>query len=358
MFLILGIILLFVAGIGFYFVGSLKEQKAKTSAEKVQQVNLDVQPIETFLKECIKKVSIESAYEFGQQQGYHDTPALSLYTNYSNIAYYYHKGKSLVPKTEFLERELAKIIDENMLIECTDFSLFENLGYKVEFNDLNTTTKILKDEVIVNIDYPLSVKRGDTVVSLKKFSYKLPFRIGHMLDISKELLDAVVDEPYALDLTLLLNYDVGISVVHYDNCNDVYIIVDNESKTKPSDDDYVFTFAVSIDDKYCKINSSLEKTELKISYPVIENHEPILEPIPYLITDAGKEFSYKLSAFDEDNDTLFYLTDGILQNYTNVLTGLVKFTPTENQTGIHLINATVVDIKSGTDNKEFFIEIK
>lgn len=359
LFVILGLILVFVLGIGIYFVSNISKEKSKALPEKVQQVSLDTLPIKTFTEECIKRAVIESAYEFGQQQGYYNTPKPYLDTSFSNIAYYYYKGKDLVPDNKVFEKEFAKIIEENLLIDCTDFSIFENLGYNIEFNYLNATTSIFDEEVSVNIDYPLSIKKGNAVNSISKFSYKLPFRIGHINKISKELVNAIVEEPYALDLTLLLNYDVDISVFHYDACNDVYIISDNQSKTKYSDDDYVFTFAVRLDDEYCNVNLGYNETaKLEIPYPKIENNNPVLEPIQYLTADVSQEFIYKLNATDVDNDTLFYLTEGLLQNYTNVLTGFIKFTPNESDIGLHLINATVVDINSGSDSKEFYLEIK
>src|SRR3989338_6650269 len=96
-FLILGLVLLFVIGIGIYFVGNLKGQKAREEAGKVQQVNLEVQPVKTYIDECIKNAAVDTAYEFGQRQGYHDVPKPNLDTNYSNIAYYYYKGNNIVP---------------------------------------------------------------------------------------------------------------------------------------------------------------------------------------------------------------------------------------------------------------------
>lgn len=358
LFLVLGVILLFVVGIGIYFISNLQKEKIVKKSEKAQQLNLETLPIKTYIDECIRKVAVESAYEFGQRQGYYDVPSPNLGTNSSNIAYYYFKSKNLVPQRHILEREFSKIVEENLLIDCTDFSIFDNLGFNVEFSDVNATAQIFENQIIINVDYPLSIIKGATINSIDKFTYTLPFRVGHIIDISKELVNALVEEPYALDLTLLLNHDVDISVIHYDNCNDVYIIIDNESKMNPSDDDYVFTFAAGFEDKYCNLNVSSEIAKLDIHYPEIENNNPVLKEIPYLTANINQTFSYKLNASDKDNDILFYLTERIVKNYTNVLTGLIKFTPKESDIGIHLINATVVDIKSGTDSKQFYLEIK
>ncbi|MEK6983708.1 MAG: hypothetical protein AABX33_03980 [Nanoarchaeota archaeon] len=357
LFIILVTILLFVVGIGIYFISNLQKEKIQNTQEKIQESNLELSPINRYVEECLKKASIESAFELGLQQGYNEVPSPYLDTNFSNIAYYSHKGNVLAPTTKIVEKELAKIIEENILIDCTDYSIFEKLGFNIEFNDINATTKIYNNEVIINVDYPLSIKKDNTISSVSKFTYALPIRLGHMLDVSNELVSAVSDEPYALDLTLLLNYDVDISVIHYDNCNDVYIIVDNESKTTYGDD-YVFTFGVGLEEQYCKVNDSTEKLLLNISSYYKENNNPVLELIPYLSAITNQEFSYKLNAYDLDNDTLFFLTEGILQNYTYVLSGEIRFKPNESLKGMHLINATVIDINSGSDSQQFYLEIK
>ena len=354
LFIILGTLLLFVLGIGFYFITNIREEKTK-EIPATQRISLQ-SPVKNYLEECVKKVAVDSAYEFGQQQGYHRTPKPYLDANYTSVAYYYYKGKDLVPRIEVLEKELEEIINENLLIDCTDFSIFENLGFDIEFNDLNTTTKILNERVIVNVDYPLSIKKDNEKSYISKFSYTLPFRIGYIISVSNELVNSIIEEPYAKDLTLLLNFDVDVSVISYSNCSEIYVIVDNQSKIKESDDDFVFTFAVGFEDKYCKQITTQKSFDIK--FPEIENNEPILEDIPYIIAEVNKPLIYRLKAYDADNDTLFYLTDSILKNHTHVLTGLINFTPKIDHIGIYLINATVVDIRSGLDSKQFYLEIK
>ena len=64
LFMILGIIFIFIIIVGVYFIGSLKKSAIKRIPEKVQTTNLEGNPIKIFKEECIKKAIIASAYEF------------------------------------------------------------------------------------------------------------------------------------------------------------------------------------------------------------------------------------------------------------------------------------------------------
>ena len=357
LYIILGLILVFVVGLGVYFVGNVSKQETEKTSEKTQELGLEFEPVEIYMRDCIKKSVIESAYEFGQQQGYFRIPEPVLSINSSSLAYYYYKSKNIIPSNDRFQEEFSRIMEDNVITYCSDFSIFENTGFSVKTSNASTSVRILEDKVIIDIDYPLDVTKDQTKANLKKFSYTLQFRIGHIINISRELVDALAKEPYALDLTLLLNYDVDISVIHYDKCHDIYIINDNESKTKPTDFDYVYFFATELEDQYCSRNNA-EQSRLNLPYLEIQNHNPMLGPIPYLTAEVGKEFDYKFNAYDEDNDTVFYTTDGITQNVTHPLSGAIKLVPNFSQIGIYKIIVNAVDINSGTDSREFYLEVK
>ena len=58
LFLILGLILVFVIGTGYYFISNIQKEKIKEIPEKVQQVNLEAYPVRNYIEECIKKLTI------------------------------------------------------------------------------------------------------------------------------------------------------------------------------------------------------------------------------------------------------------------------------------------------------------
>jgi len=354
LFIILGTIMLFVVSIAIYLVFNIDSSEGDVSLEKVQDSSFDDDPVKVYVGECIKQSAANAAYVFGFQQGYHSIPLNSLRTENNDIAYYYHEGKDIIPKNKLFEDEFTKIMNSEIEKSCTDFSIFEERGYEIEWKIPKTKTSILEDEVFFDIKFPLKITK-DEITEVKRFSYTLPFRIGHIIDISRELTEAIVKEPYSMDFTLFLNQDVDVSVFNYGECNQIYILLDNESKLLPSDDEYMYSFAVKFEDKYC---SNEFETEFELPETERSNSNPILDNIPYLTAQKDQVFSYGLFASDEDGDTLFYHLTGILKEKTHILTGNIELTPGEQDIGVHLINVSVIDLKGGLAEQQFYFEVK
>lgn len=350
LFILISLIILIAVSLILYMSGLEKDDP---SIIESQRTGFYSSPVYVYTEECIKNAAFKASTNFGYQQGYHIVPDNALDTIFYRIAYYYLKGDTLIPANDFFEKEFSKIMDDQLLEQCTDFSIFEDRGYTIDIEKIETTTKILDDKVLLNINFPISIKIGETSIDISKFTYTLPVRLGHIIDTTKKLVEEIKKEPYAIDLTFLLNQDVDISIANYDSCNQVYVILDNESETR-TEEAYVYSFAVGFKDEFCYGEAE------EIEFPEIEfeNNDPILNPIPNLETEVGKEFLYQLESFDPDKDTIFYLATDILTNSTNVLTGLINFTPIETDKGIHLITITTVDISGAFDQKEFYLTIE
>lgn len=353
LYMILGLILLFVIGIGFYFISNLNKEKIKTSSGGIHQVSLEFSPINNFIYECVKKASIESAYRLGVQGGYYILPKDILNANYTKPPYYYFQGQNLMPTKERIEDELSKSVNE-YFNKCMNLSFFEEQGFKFSFKSIKIKSSILDEKTIINVDFPLTIAKDNIRQEISQFSYELPFRIGHIYSISKELVEKILKEPYYTDLTYLLGQDLDISVIHFDECNDIYVILDNYTDNPKND--YLFLFAVKIDDKDCKFKIN-ETVEEKLNKSFVENYPPVLDSIPYLIAYVNQTFTYNVTASDLDKDKLFFLDDTDLF-HIHPLLGTIEFTPKTGQEGLYEINITVVDINGGYDTKWFYLEIK
>lgn len=240
-FIIIAVVVISVSSLAYFFY------------PKINAIGSASDPVYSYLSECIEGAILNSAQIFGYQQGYHTPPAKSLETNSSNIAYYYFEGETNIPRDSFFENELSKIINERVIEECTDFIFFEEDGYLIEFRSPDASTRILEDELRVAVDFPVTAIYGEDVSRFSGFNYNLPIRLGHILDTSRELVEGIKNNPENIDLTFFLNQDLDISINEYDSCNQVYIIVDPESRGWLNEDEYVFSFAAKIDDQYCKV---------------------------------------------------------------------------------------------------------
>ena len=238
---------------------------------------------------------------------------------------------------------------------CFGSSVFDEQGVKISFNNAATTkASILSEKTVVNINSPITIKTKNSVQEISKFSYEIPFRLGYTYDIANELIDKIIKEPNYIDLTFLLSKDLDISLIHFDECNDIYVILDNYSKTGENNN-YLFLFAAKLEDKYCKFE--LNETTKKNSEAFVENHAPVLNLINYSTAYLNKQFTYNVTASDPDNDKIFFLDNHDLFQIHPLL-GTIRFTPRKGQEGLYKINITVVDINGGIDSQWFYLEIK
>lgn len=349
LYIILGLIFLFVAVVGIYFVANLDAEKVKAVTEDFQDVPLELRSLKFYIDKCANDLSIESVRKIGLQGGYFVLPLEFFDNGYVYVPYYYDEGQNLMPTKKRIEEDLAALITTR-LSDCTDFSTFEQQGYNISFGNFHVNASMKRDKVLVKLDLPLSVTKNGVTKTISKFSYELPIRLGHIYDASKALVNQRVKEPYYIDLTYLLGQDLDISVIHEDGCTDLYIIFDNYSISK-----YLFLFATKLDKKFCNEINSAQIYNIPDYYA--ENNPPILDAIPYSTAYVNKTFSYNLTAYDKDNDKLLFLDNTDLF-FTNPLTGSIHFTPKSGQEGLYQINITVVDINGATDTGSFYLEVK
>ncbi|MBI2043322.1 hypothetical protein HYT25_02955 [Candidatus Pacearchaeota archaeon] len=246
-FVILAIVL--VASVGVYFFIA-KPEVFKTTIFKTIPEKLD-SPLYAYVNECIESAIYDSFEIFGLQQGYYESSSKSLDTGFTRIDYYYLEGAILIPETSFFEKELAKIINDKISESCSDFSIFEEDGYYINANieRINSETKISEDKVEVNVDYPVFITTNGSSTGFSEFSYEIPARLGHIIDVSRILVEKIKENPGETDLTFLLNQDVGISIDNYDECNKIYILIDEQSQI--NNEPFAFSFAAGFEEQYC-----------------------------------------------------------------------------------------------------------
>ena len=242
LFIIVALVL--ISSIGIYFLIS-KPEVLETSAEKPDS------PVYSYLESCLRNAVFEAVDDFGIHQGYYEVPDLALNTALYRVAYYYFQGTIIIPGNDFFEKEFSKIINDKILEQCSDFSFFEEEDYNIDADaeKINTETRISENDLKIDVTYPISIRTNESSTRFSDFSYDLPLRIGHVIDMSRILADKIKEEPSSVDLTFLLNQDADISIVDYDECNKIYIIVDNESGI--NDEPYAFSFAVGLEEQYC-----------------------------------------------------------------------------------------------------------
>lgn len=238
-FIIIAIII--VAVIAIYFIVS--ENVPAIGKEKIAP---EVQPIYSFVQECVKETGENGVYYIGQTGGYFTAPNAS--TDYG-IAYYYSKGENLMPSKTRIEKELGYYMDY-MLAFCTqNFSDYSD--FKVKTNAAKTTAKIEEGKVTFNVIYPVTISKGDKNYFFKNFEKtEIPVGLDRIYNLAYNLTQDTIKNKNNICITCMhadaidLNLFVEMNE-HTDNETMIFTIRDDKLTIFGAD--YRFYFANKYD---------------------------------------------------------------------------------------------------------------
>jgi len=234
-FIIVGLILVFSMFIILYV------NKNKIKNLDVLQSS-DIKPIEYYVDLCVKSSASDSLYLIGIQGGYTSQPQFYFQSAYAKIAYWYYEGQDIYPTISIMEQELSSYVNR-ALPECIEsLNVFRDMGFEFEFGEIDTKTKINENNVEFNIDYPITIKKGDSETEIKEFSRNFPVRLGHMHSIAKEIVEKEIEDPDWIDMTYLVGQDVNFQIYPYDENIIIYSLLDNRSEVE-GDLEFVLLFA-------------------------------------------------------------------------------------------------------------------
>lgn len=199
-----------------------------------------IKPIHSYVESCIEKTTLDALDFIGLQGGYFIVQ--KPFTNYFgvNIPYYYYEGKNLMPREERIEEEISNYINTE-LVFC-DFSNFEEQGFTIKKGKVKTKTTIKENEIILEVKYPLTIKKEDTKSTLDKFTVTVASRFYIIYTLSKNFIAKEVEDPGYIHLSYLADiateHDLYVNLVPWVGNTTIFVVTD-KSNVEP----YNFRFA-------------------------------------------------------------------------------------------------------------------
>jgi len=207
-FIIIGIIILLLGGLTFY----LKARASKIEGVEpiIEKVPTQLYPIKLFIEQCIGRTATDGVILIGESGGYIDIsefgimhtadPTISQAVEFSpdssmNVAYWWYlkssndcsgncefssempdlksemrKGSERSPMDTSIEAQIDRYVNENLNKCLNDFKDFKEQGFSVrELGKVTTTTTIKNNDVLVSVNYPLEIKKGEVKSKVSQF---------------------------------------------------------------------------------------------------------------------------------------------------------------------------------------------
>jgi len=245
-FLIFGIIIIIVSSLAYYSF-SIKTKTTESEADKIADTSL-IFPIQQYVESCMNTVVSKGIYFISSRGGYFSLPN-SFFNDLPPTAFYIYNNKELLPTKEMIAAELSNYID-NQIEYCLDFS--DLYGYNIKAGSPKSTCILGEDNIFLNMELPLTVTAGDTISKLSNFHISTnDDRLIKSLIVANNITYQIINNPDSLCFTCLFNaaneYDFDLNIDSYEESTYLFQLIDR-SDEKSYDREYIFNFAVSIDD--------------------------------------------------------------------------------------------------------------
>src|SRR3989344_3871100 len=157
-FIIVAVLIIAIVILFFSFKGKIQKESPETAQ------------IQNFVQECLDETSESAVFDIAERGGYEDPSKVSS-TIVFNTPYYIRDNKNLMPLKETIQDEISKSIVKQFDSCIDEFALFPE--YNITKGKITAETKIESERVLVNIDYPLTIIKGDSKFKLKDFNSEI-----------------------------------------------------------------------------------------------------------------------------------------------------------------------------------------
>jgi hypothetical protein len=195
--------------------------------------NLQGAAITNFVQECIDETLEKTVYDVAKNGGYSGYSYLSRETTESGIGYYLFDGKNHFPSKEIVENQMEEYFRVNFFLCTTHFSDFKDYGVEEGYLDVHIT--IEEDKVLLNAEYPLTIRQGKNSMMVEDFDSEISSRLNVMYDS----VSSFMEQQKSVQGICLGCFELAVQ-------NDIYIDMENFY-----DGSVVFNFT----DKYEELNN-------------------------------------------------------------------------------------------------------
>src|SRR3989344_1287525 len=184
-FIIISILIVAVVILFFTLRGNLNLPGKPVSPETAE--------IQNFVQECLDD-SLESVvFKVGENGGYYFPPKVS--TPVLEIPYYIKKNISLMPSKEDIGNEISRGVARELIFCLGDFTLFTN-EYEITKGKINPPEVVIEPErVLIEMNYPLTIQKGDSKSKIEDFNSEVPVRLGIVYDAVARFVEEEIKTP-------------------------------------------------------------------------------------------------------------------------------------------------------------------
>ena len=223
-----------------------------------------------------------------------------------------------------IEKDIGKEMTELMPACIQGFNPLKEQNFAIKTESPSVAAQINRNNVIVEVNYPIEITEGDKTIRLDTFRHTIPSRFEYMREAAGKILLNSAGSPGTIDqyylLSLAEEYNFKIDAVYTDSGEIGYIIEDEKNKLL-NDEPLTFLFAT--------------KADLSEQPPII-----IMDKNEF-ITEPGKNTTIMILAVDPNGDKIYYSSND--SHFSPDSEGIIRVSPTQANQGNTTVKVGVTD---------------
>lgn len=193
--------------------------------------------ITNFVENCIEDVGQKVISKIGAGGGYYFPPILSTD---SGIPYYYNSG-NYMPTKQQIEDEISYYISKSLFFCTRNFADFPD--FDIKQGEINSRVLIKPKEISLEIEYPLTISKGENTIFIRNFKKNFPVRLGTIYD---SVYKSIQEQPnhegicFSCLSDISLKNDLFVNMFDYDNKTVIFVFKDYNSQINGEAFEFIF----------------------------------------------------------------------------------------------------------------------
>ena len=233
-FIIISILIVAVVVLFFSLRGNLQKEKP---------ISPEIAPIKNFVQECLDNSLEEVVFKVGENGGYYFPSKTRATIPVLEVPYYIKNNQNLMPSKEQIQDEISKSVARELIFCLEDFTLFSN-EYEITKGKMAPPKIIIEPErVLVDVNYPLTIIKGDSKSKIENFNSEVPVRLGIVHDAVAEFVEEEIKtEDFCITCLLLAINETGLKATptFYGQKTQIFYIEDPLSEINKKEFLYIF----------------------------------------------------------------------------------------------------------------------
>ena len=239
--------------------------------------------------------------------------------------------QATIPKKEIIEQQIGEYVNEFLETCVGDYS---ELPGEVTTSQPTAKVYIRDDDVLVILNYEVTVKTTDKTSKLDRVMTKVTVPYGRMLKEAEAIVNGITEDPTIIDYTLLFNMQDEVEVYEYSEDILLYTIINTDYKIRG------YELRLNI--------------PARIILPEVENTAPIII-IENIQINQGDTKVITINTIDSEDDAIYYEVSGVLGSVD--IEGNLKIAATDIDKGNYPLEIVVTDARGAEDSKIISIEV-